>query len=229
MAEVAEGLKEMLGLGGRRLRPVSQPVSSITEAPKVAPEVISPEEARLRLGTIALESALGQSGGTAIVNMGLSQIDQGEVAGRMEGFVVTRVIDILNGSFDQYIPVGSKGFVVTGYSSRFYDDEETEEIVQGVIRGVHSSEVTAGRGIQVLVLSDSMPNADFMSRGSPPWANGPFEKREKSVWTLVQGDADISLIQHGVSGSWKDDHLKWIELQSIQYDYDLLGKNVSVG
>lgn len=146
--------------------------------------------------SLAVEIAVRQSRGTAIVNINESGVTQAEIAHRLSAdyFIVT-VGDIVNKKINFYeLPKDIKGILVTGYSDAVIKNEENEKRLQSFVRAAAFERGSNAGRFSVVVLSDTLPDTEFM-RATLPWFNGPFDGAD-SVWSIKKAEGDVSLIRH---------------------------------
>ncbi len=171
----------------------------------------------LKSTKLALQFALWRSRGAALVNVG--NVRQSEIAEMFPDYQVISVKEVLN----QYVGIPSevRGLLVTGYSSALFAQREQEDRVQRFVRALAETRGTNEGKLEVLVLSDTLPNPDFLHLSTLPWFNGPFQG-DDSVWSLRPSSSGCELVQHDrVSHHVRDPKPKhvssWIDKQTIQF------------
>lgn len=150
---------------------------------------------RRRINAVAqaLQMAVSQSHGAAIVNVGEIGIHQNNlIDGLPENYHPVDTKEIFSGHAK--MPNDKTALVVTGYT-KFPDYKKMQEQrIQQFVRATAAMRNLNEGQFSVLVLSDSLPDENIFNDASLPWFNGPF-RDEGSVWSVRIQPNSIELIK----------------------------------
>jgi hypothetical protein len=163
----------------------------------------------------ALLMAVRMSRGAAIVNVADLPFSQDEIASALSPqYYQMSVEKILTSTVR--IPEESIGIVLTGYTRKLYENSDQENRVEAVVRSEHNMRLASRHNLNVLILSDSLPDENVFHNSFLPWFNGPFQG-DDSVWSIQQSTTGVELTRYRRETKTPREAASWVPNRIVPF------------